>query len=111
VLVMTRILTNGQPVPGDNSHTKLRPDGQQEHYVILSDDERAKGFVEPVREVYVHLPCGTETRMARSIAETFAAKPDFYSGGYCAHCRSHYPNAEFVWRGTQQTVGTRSTDA
>lgn len=36
-----------------------RPDGQQEKYVVLSEEERAKGFVRPVRTSYVHLgPAG-----------------------------------------------------
>lgn len=29
--------------------------GQQRAYVILSEEERAKGFVEPVRKAYVHV--------------------------------------------------------
>lgn len=32
-----------------------RPDGQHEKYVILSDEERAKGFVRPVRLSYEHV--------------------------------------------------------
>ena len=32
-----------------------RPDGQHEKYVILSADERAKGFVRPVRTRYRHI--------------------------------------------------------
>src|SRR6185312_13361363 len=49
-----RILTNGKPVPEDNAHTKLRANGQQESYVVLSAEERAKGFVKPVRQSYRH---------------------------------------------------------
>jgi C-terminal processing protease CtpA/Prc len=33
---------------------KTRSDGQQEAYLILSEEERAKGFVRPVRTKYVH---------------------------------------------------------
>lgn len=32
-----------------------RPDGQQEAYLVLSDEERAKGFVRPVRTSYRHV--------------------------------------------------------
>lgn len=48
-------LTDGGPVPPDGSHTKLRPDGQQEGYIVLSPEERAKGFVRPVRHSYEHV--------------------------------------------------------
>lgn len=46
-------LTDGSPVTPD--HRELRADGQQRGYVVLSEDERAKGFVRPVRRSYVHV--------------------------------------------------------
>jgi len=36
-------------------HRRLREDGQQEGYVVLAEEERAKGFVRPVRLSYTHL--------------------------------------------------------
>lgn len=135
--------------------TTIGPDGQQKNYLVLSEEERQKGFVRPVREVYLHigrkicgkparlgraLPpgkvafvcinasnhegectgwtavaqsqldrlqatgylggCGTETRMGRALAETYARQPDFYSGTFCCACRDHYPVGEvgeFIW--------------
>lgn len=47
-------LTDGRPVPGDRSHTRLKANGQQEGYVVLSAEERAKGFVKPLRRSYLH---------------------------------------------------------
>ncbi len=102
-------LTDGSPVTPD--HRELRPDGQQKGYVVLSAEERAKGFVEPVRAGYVHAKCGVITTMGNALAETYARDPYFYSGTFCAHCRAHFPvgeNGEFVWVGTDQKVGTRS---
>lgn len=91
---------------------KIEPDtGMQESYLVLSDEERAKGFVEPVRYRYVHLKCGKSTTMGQAIAETYARNPEFYGGTYCAHCKTHFPvgeNGEFIWYGTIQKVGTRS---
>ncbi len=49
------VLTNGKPVPEDGSHRELRDDGQQRGYVVLSAEERAKGFVRPVRRGYLHV--------------------------------------------------------
>ena len=46
-------LTDGSPVTED--HRELKPNGQQKGYVVLSDEERAKGFVRPVRKSYVHV--------------------------------------------------------
>lgn len=91
-------------------HLETKPNGQQKDYVVLTPEERAKGFVEPVRLAYVHTKCGTLTKMSREIAETYARQPDFYSGTFCCGCRSHFPvgeNGEFVWDGTDQKVGTR----
>ena len=80
--------------------------GQQKDYVVLAEEERAKGFVRPYRDTYVHRTCRTETRMAQTLAETCARDPKFYSGTFCAGCRSHFPVAEFVWKGSQETVGS-----
>lgn len=104
-------LTDGSPVTED--HRELRPDGMQKGYVVLSDEERAKGFVRPVRNSYIHEKCGTLTTMSLPLAETYAREPDFYSGTFCAGCRSHFPvgeDGEFVWADvhglkTDQKVG------
>lgn len=87
-------------------HRNLKSNGQQEGYVVLAEEERAKGFVRPVRRSYQHLKCGTVTTMAKVIAESYARDPNFYSGGFCCGCRTHFPNEEFVWDGTSEKVGT-----
>jgi hypothetical protein len=93
-----RTLTDGSPVtPG---HDELRPDGQQKGYVVLSDAERARGFVRPVQRTYVHQKCGVATTMGQSLAETYARDPKFYSGTFCCGCGSHFPvgaDGEFIW--------------
>lgn len=69
-------------------------------YLVLSDEERAKGFVRPLRDTYLHETCGTTTTMSRAIAETYARVPHFYGATYCVHCRMHRPVGdlgEFVW--------------
>ena len=82
----------------------------QNKYLVLSEEERRLGFVEPVRRSYLHLKCGTVTTMGVAIAETYARDPEFYGGTYCVGCRNHFPvgeKGEFVWDGTDQKVGTR----
>jgi hypothetical protein len=89
--------------------TTLGPDGMQKNYLVLSDEERAKGFTRPVRTSYVHAKCGTSTRMGQAIAETYARQPGFYSGTFCAHCHAHFPvgeNGEFTWEPGGSKVGT-----
>lgn len=83
--------------------------GQQKDYVVLAEEERAKGFVRPVRRSYKHLKCGGVTTMGQTLAETYARDPHFYSGTFCCHCSNHYPvgsDGEFVWSGTDEKVGT-----
>lgn len=93
-------LTTGGPVPDDRSHTELTASGQQKAYVVLSEAERKKGFVRPVRDAYRHLTCGKITTMSRDLAETYARDPYFYSGTFCSTCRAHFPvgeDGEFTW--------------
>ncbi len=102
-----RILTDGNPVTEAQEHKEIDPGtGQQKAYVVLSAEERLQGFVRPVRMMYTHLTCKTDTRMDKQIAETYARDPEFYSGTFCASCKGHYPLAEFVWHGTEETVGS-----
>ncbi len=84
------------------------PRPQADAYLILSDEERAKGFVRPIRRSYVHETCGTSTRMAQGLAETYARDPGFYEATFCAACSMHRPvgsAGEFVWEDGSK-VGT-----
>jgi len=90
-------------------HRRLKENGQQEGYVVLAKEERAKGFVRPVRRSYVHTKCGTLTTLGQSLAETYARDPHFYSGTFCCGCGTHFPvgaDGEFVWDGSNEKVGT-----
>jgi len=79
---------------------------QQMSYLVLSDEERAKGFVRPVRRTYVHLTCEAVTTMGLKIAETYARDPGFYTGTFCSNCGTHFPVDQFVWDGTDLKVGS-----
>jgi len=79
---------DGPPVP------------QSDVYLVLSPEERAAGYVRPVRRSYWHTVCGAVTTMALPLAETYAANPTYYGATYCAACRKHRPvgaNGEFHW--------------
>jgi hypothetical protein len=139
----------------------IEESGQQSCYLVLSEEERAKGFVRPVRRTYIHVGipgpkydlrdltederkdydqygyvkyekypesessllgrywtqpqldsigkgCGHTTTMGQAIAETYARKPEFYGGTFCAHCGKHLrvgAEGEFVWEDGSR-VGT-----
>lgn len=105
------------------------PVPQNPVYLVLSEAERAKGFVRPLRRAYVHrfwkdcrpdpLPpvltatelselggCGALTTMGLELCETYARRPDFYGSTYCVGCRMHRPVAEFRWDEDGQVVGS-----
>ena len=87
-------LGTGAPKPIDPAS------GQHKSYWVLSDEERAKGFVRPVRRSYMHETCETVTTMTQAIAETYARDPRFYGSTFCVGCRQHYPvgeSGQFVW--------------
>ena len=67
-------LTDGSPVTPD--HREIDPKtGMQKAYVVLSEEERKKGFVRPVRRTYVHTKCGSSTTMGQALAETTRETP------------------------------------
>lgn len=101
-------LTDGSPVTADHREID-QTTGMQKGYVVLSEEERAKGFTRPVRHSYVHEKCGTTTTMGRALAETYARDPRFYGATFCVHCRAHFPvgaHGEFTWAGSPDKVGT-----
>lgn len=140
--------------------------GQHEIYLVLSEEERAQGFIRPVRDTYRHVGkkiesegeivsleehpnsyytkdngyvafiqypesrsplvgryikedeyqalknkeshirgCNGVTSMGRALAETYARDPKFYGATFCVVCNKHLPVEEFVWEGTNITVG------
>lgn len=97
------------PLTTDRNDPNLRKvcaDGQQESYLILSDVERSKGFVRPVRTDYIHTSCNSLTTMNRAIAETYAHNPKFYNMTFCCCCKAHFPVEEFIWTADGTVVGS-----
>jgi hypothetical protein len=98
--------------PNDPGLREQRPDGQQQAYLVLSEEERAKGFVRPVRASYRHVACGTVTTMGKALAETYARDPKFYGGTFCVSCGSHFRLTDehgepaFLWDPDGSPVGS-----
>ncbi len=115
--------TNGKPV-AEVRASQTNETGQHDGYIVLCPDERAKGFVRPYRDAYKHVGrvvdddfdgdgkmrrqggCGMVTTMGRSLSETYARDPKFYSATFCCGCNRHLPVAEFVWTADGYTVGS-----
>lgn len=103
--------TDGKPAePGLENAGAPKPidpaTGQHGAYWVLSEEERKKGFVRPVRRKYKHTECGTVTSMGLSLCETYARDPKYYGSTFCVGCKSHYPVGEFVWEEDGQVVGS-----
>jgi hypothetical protein len=117
---MSERLTTDRTDPRLTHQNDEAPRSQAEAYLVLSEEERAKGFVRPVRRSYRHVyreqqfegmdpvrvPCGDKTTMGQALAETYARNPKFYSGTYCCACQMHRPLVEFVWVDDGTEVGS-----
>lgn len=96
----------------DSRLRKIGPDGQQEAYRVLFDEERAKGLVRPVRQSYIHVSCGAVTHMSQADAEAYARDPAFYGATFCIPCGKHFRlideagNAAFLWEPDGSPVGS-----
>jgi len=120
VAPVTHGLTDDPTDPRLKRGPDTEPGPQNEVYLVLSEEERAKGFVRPLRRSYRHvgLPgadkypfdkpkgCGAVTTMGLALCETYAREPKFYGSTYCTHCRKHLPVGEFVWSEDGQVVGS-----
>ena len=92
--------TEGRNDPRLTHGVDEEPVPQAEVYLVLSESERARGFIRPVRASYIHETCGAKTTMSIEIAETYARQPSHYGATYCVRCGMHRPvgkAGEFVW--------------
>jgi hypothetical protein len=100
------MLTDDPSDPRLTHGTDKKPVDQAEVYLVLSAEDRKRGYVRPLRTAYVHDACGSVTVMSWALAQTYAVDPKFYGATYCVSCRMHRPVAEFTWDGTTERVGS-----
>lgn len=104
---MSDHLTTDPTDPRLTHGTDSQPVAQAAAYLVLSEEERAKGFVRPYRDTYRHVPtCDGVTTMGVALSETYARNPNFYGATYCVRCQRHRPVYEFVWTADGQAVGS-----
>lgn len=100
-------LTDDPNDPALTHGSDTEPVGQASKYLVLSEEERAKGFVRPLRRAYIHVNgCGAVTTMSLPLCETYARDPQFYGSTYCTGCNMHRPVAEFHWKEDNEVVGS-----
>lgn len=97
--------TSGEPVDKVRAE-QTEKTGPHKSYIVLCEEERAKGFVRPYRNRYQHKTCGSVTTMGRALSETYARDPKFYGATFCVACNAHFPVAEFVWTADGEVVGS-----
>jgi hypothetical protein len=100
-LEMTDKITTNRNDPDLGYGVDEEPVPQNKKYLVLSAEERKRGFVRPLRYSYIHRKewggCDKVTSMGTAIAETYARNPNFYGATYCATCLKHRPLDEFAW--------------
>jgi hypothetical protein len=60
-------LTDGEPVADD--HRELKDNGQQKGYVVLTESERKRGFIRPVRSSYKHVGLSQPANQLRDLTD------------------------------------------
>jgi len=105
---MNTCLTNGDPVTPD--HKEINPvTGLQKDYVVLCPEERAKGYVRPLRTSYTH----SGIRPKYPIRNLTDEEKDQYSKfGYVAfeaYPESESPTTGRFWTEKQLSSGCQTT--
>jgi hypothetical protein len=105
-----RTLTDGSPETPD--HRELRSDGMQKGYVVLSDTERARGFVRPVRRSYVHVGKAPKNPLRDLTAEERERYGKFNYAKYETYPESRSPVLGRYWTQAEldrQGCGVKTT--
>lgn len=98
-----RTTTNGKPpAPGLEDAPAPQPinpeTGQHGAYWVLSEDERAKGFVRPVRESYKHVGIAGPKYATRDLTEEELKRyKEFGYVRFEAYPESEYPSTGRFW--------------
>lgn len=88
------------------AHRRKRPDGQQTDYATLPEDERERGDLDGVPQVYMHKKCQGATGMPEEIIRSYLKNPYLYMADatFCCECGRHVPFRECVWVETGENL-------
>jgi hypothetical protein len=90
VIHMTYTLDRDDPRLGHGSDKEPKP--QNEVYLILSEEERAKGFVRPVRHKYIHVGAAGHVYALRDLTD--GEKERYSKFGYVKYEEYPTPNPD-----------------
>lgn len=87
-------------------HRKARPDGQQNDYATLPEEDREQGDLTGVPKVYIHRKCGAATGMPEGIIRSYLKNPYMYMADatFCTGCGKHVPVRECEWTETGENL-------
>jgi len=90
-------LTDDPKHPGLGRGVDSQPVPQHDTYLVLSADERAKGFVRPVRRSYVHVGIAGPQHPVRDLREDEQHHKDFGYVKYEEYPESERPRLGRLW--------------
>lgn len=104
--------TNGKP-PREGWEDKgaagpIKENGQHEAYYVLAEEERAKGFVRPVRQSYKHVGLRPKYALRDLTQDEKEALGKFNYVSYEEYPESMSPNVGRYWTSEQLTSGCGS---
>jgi hypothetical protein len=87
------------------NHRQRRADGQQKDHVTNAPDDRYRGPLDKVPQVYNHPLCGGSTRMPEEIVRSYLANPLLYvDRTFCTGCGDYVDSAELFWIRTGENL-------
>jgi len=98
-----KTLTDGAPVTPE--HLELKANGQQKGYVVLSEEERKRGFIRPVRVAYIHVGKLPQFPLRDLTAEEQQRYSSFKYSKYEEYPESESPKAGRFWTEAQLKSG------
>ena len=86
-------------------HMRLRADGQHKDHVTNAPDDRYRGSLDEVPQVYRHTPCDGRTRMPEEIIRSYLVNPLLYNDRtFCTGCQDYVDTAELFWTTTGENL-------
>jgi len=91
--------------PTDSRLKETKPDGQQSAYLVLSEEERAKGFVRPYRDTYKHVGKQSQYSLRDMTPEEHERYDQYGYVKFETYPESHSPVTGRYW--TQKELDTK----
>jgi len=91
------VLTNGKRPEEQPDFAEHKENGQQRAYMVLTEEERAKGFVRPLRMSYVHAGARPRYPLRDLTEEEHVRLRDFNYVAFEEYPESEFPKTGRFW--------------